>query len=343
MRQPTATRSVFAEAAASGEEARVVCQYVWGARPGHRDELILRDRVTTPAGSSESSEGVTEFDERLWCLMDYYDPTAIVDIEGEVVERYRFSAFGLRTILDPDFDPRAESDFGWDFAFKGQFLDLESGYYNYGYRYYSPELGRWLSRDPIGERGGVNVYAMAKNNVINRLDLNGLSTEPVDFALVPLAEGIRVTLIAASDWNSVKQRARTEAANSITLARSAISQGSVSGGSYQFNASFLDEVGKLSRPGNTAIFPSAATLGNSLSGLLDIYAYIKWVGSEEAEQFRQFNIALYNFDVLQNLDTCRDVCYKGDSYIRAIPAGFVSQLYATFFWGRCITCCYKNY
>ncbi|WP_425606517.1 RHS repeat-associated core domain-containing protein [Prosthecobacter fusiformis] len=28
---------------------------------------------------------------------------------------------------------------------------LSSGYYNYGYRYYSPELGRWLSRDPIGE------------------------------------------------------------------------------------------------------------------------------------------------------------------------------------------------
>ena len=28
------------------------------------------------------------------------------------------------------------------------------------YRYYSPELGRWINRDPIGERGGANLYGM---------------------------------------------------------------------------------------------------------------------------------------------------------------------------------------
>src|SRR5690606_13811630 len=75
------------------EEAQVVTQHVWGARPGHRDELILRDRATAAGTSSGSDEPL---DERLWCLMDYYDPTAIVDNEGAVVERYRFSAFGLR-------------------------------------------------------------------------------------------------------------------------------------------------------------------------------------------------------------------------------------------------------
>jgi RHS repeat-associated protein len=158
--------------AAANLEAAVVTQHVWGVRPGHRDELILRDRATGAGTSSGSDEPL---DERLWCLMDYYDPTAIVDTEGEVVERYRFSAFGLRAILDPDFDPRAASLYDWDFAFKGQFLDLESGYYNYGYRYYSPELGRWLSRDPIGERGGVNLYAMAGNDAVNNHDYLGLT------------------------------------------------------------------------------------------------------------------------------------------------------------------------
>jgi RHS repeat-associated protein len=154
--------------AAGSLEAEVVSQYVWGARTGHRDELILRDRI------AESRSSDTALNERLWSLMDYYDPTSVVDTEGAVVERYRFSAFGLRTVLAPDFIPRAVSDYEWDFGFKGQFLDLDTGYYNYGYRYYSPELGRWLSRDPIGERGGINLYAIASNTPNNRLDYLGL-------------------------------------------------------------------------------------------------------------------------------------------------------------------------
>ena len=50
----------------------------------------------------------------------------------------------------------------------------------YNHRYYSPELGRWLSRDPIGERGGFNLYAMVGNNAVNLWDLWGLcaSTTP---------------------------------------------------------------------------------------------------------------------------------------------------------------------
>jgi len=43
----------------------------------------------------------------------------------------------------------------------------------YNYRYYSPELGRWLSRDPIGENGGWNLYGMVGNNPTNYIDLLG--------------------------------------------------------------------------------------------------------------------------------------------------------------------------
>ena len=34
------------------------------------------------------------------------------------------------------------------------FFDEATALYYYGYRYYNPELGRWINRDPIGERGG---------------------------------------------------------------------------------------------------------------------------------------------------------------------------------------------
>ncbi|MGC8989535.1 MAG: RHS repeat-associated core domain-containing protein, partial [Verrucomicrobiia bacterium] len=48
----------------------------------------------------------------------------------------------------------------------------------YGYRYYSPNFGRWISRDPIEEDGGLNVYACARNASVGSCDRLGL----VDFS-----------------------------------------------------------------------------------------------------------------------------------------------------------------
>lgn len=45
----------------------------------------------------------------------------------------------------------------------------------YGYRYYHTNLGRWLSRDPIGEQGGLNLYAFVNNNSVLSKDLLGRS------------------------------------------------------------------------------------------------------------------------------------------------------------------------
>jgi len=50
-----------------------------------------------------------------------------------------------------------------------------SGVPIYGFRYYQPETGRWLSRDPIGERGGVNLYTLVRNRPTNRVDFLGLA------------------------------------------------------------------------------------------------------------------------------------------------------------------------
>ena len=44
----------------------------------------------------------------------------------------------------------------------------------YGFRYYDPETGRWPSRDPIEERGGLNLYGMVANNPVNAWDYLGL-------------------------------------------------------------------------------------------------------------------------------------------------------------------------
>lgn len=50
----------------------------------------------------------------------------------------------------------------------------------YGYRYYDPVTSRWPSRDPIEERGGLNLYVFVKNSGLNLVDLLGLAELEVD-------------------------------------------------------------------------------------------------------------------------------------------------------------------
>ncbi len=42
--------------------------------------------------------------------------------------------------------------------------------------FYNPSTGKWLNRDPIGERGGINSMAFVKNDLINIVDFLGLDT-----------------------------------------------------------------------------------------------------------------------------------------------------------------------
>src|SRR6056297_2131087 len=45
-----------------------------------------------------------------------------------------------------------------------------------GYRYYNPDLGRWVSRDPLKEQGELLLYGFVRNNPIGRIDFKGLYT-----------------------------------------------------------------------------------------------------------------------------------------------------------------------
>jgi RHS repeat-associated protein len=67
--------------------------------------------------------------------------------------------------------PEAENN---PFRFSTKYHDVEVGLYYYGYRYYSPNLGRWTTRDPIGEEGGLNLYGFVRNTPMNLVDRYGL-------------------------------------------------------------------------------------------------------------------------------------------------------------------------
>ena len=59
-------------------------------------------------------------------------------------------------------------------GYAGLFRHADSGLYLTHYRAYSPIHGRWLSRDPIHEAGGINLYAYVNGNPISNIDPLGL-------------------------------------------------------------------------------------------------------------------------------------------------------------------------
>jgi len=60
------------------------------------------------------------------------------------------------------------------FRFSTKFTDAETGLLYYGYRYYSPSMGRWINRDPIQERDGGNLFAFVKNDPTCSVDPHGM-------------------------------------------------------------------------------------------------------------------------------------------------------------------------
>jgi RHS repeat-associated protein len=93
-------------------------------------------------------------------------PQVLTDDSQTVAWKAAYTPFGgavpsIETVENP-------------FRFPGQYYDQETGlHYNY-FRYYDPSTGRYITPDPIGLEGGINLFSYAANNPINHIDTRGL-------------------------------------------------------------------------------------------------------------------------------------------------------------------------
>jgi RHS repeat-associated protein len=78
---------------------------------------------------------------------------------GTIVERFQYEPHGRASVMTIAFAPRSESLYGWEYRYTGRELDLPTGLYYFRARYYHPNLGRFISRDPIGYVNGMSLYS----------------------------------------------------------------------------------------------------------------------------------------------------------------------------------------
>ncbi len=108
-----------------------------------------------------------EGSERTYFLTDALGSTrALTNAAGEVIQRYDYTPYGqTRQLNAGTTNP---------YQYTGRERDA-SGIYYYRARYYSPGMGRFISEDPIGLRGGVNTYAYVSGNPLSYADPSGLA------------------------------------------------------------------------------------------------------------------------------------------------------------------------
>ena len=122
-------------------------------------------------------------------LLSYDSAFYVSDANGNVSDLTDIHGFAAHYEYDA-FGAAFPENTGWinlaslnPFRFSTKYTETdaasagnETGLLYYGYRFYSPSIGRWPTRDPIGIKGGLNLYGMVENNPVDYWDALGHSS-----------------------------------------------------------------------------------------------------------------------------------------------------------------------
>jgi RHS repeat-associated protein len=105
----------------------------------------------------------------------------MTDKDAELIETYQYDPYGKPHFFDAEGTPIPNSQIQNPKLYTGREWDGETSLYYYRARYYSPKLGRFLQRDPIGYASDLNIYRYVRNNPLNFVDPYGLVTVNIGF------------------------------------------------------------------------------------------------------------------------------------------------------------------
>ncbi|MGC5859771.1 RHS repeat-associated core domain-containing protein, partial [Ralstonia pseudosolanacearum] len=116
-------------------------------------------------------------------------------LNGRAVSHMEYGPYG-----EP-IKSEGRTDYRSDFGYAGMQYHAASGMYLTQFRAYDPGTGRWVSRDPIGERGGINLYAYVDGNPLNRTDSLGLK---------PVEDYLSDWICSSTGWEDALNKARSQ-------------------------------------------------------------------------------------------------------------------------------------
>ncbi|CAI8715379.1 RHS repeat protein [Kosakonia quasisacchari] len=132
-----------------------------------------------------------------------------VDGSGELISQEEYYPYGGTAL----FAARSQLEADYKILrYSGKEQDA-TGLYYYGYRYYQPWAGRWLSADPSGAVDGLNLFRMVHNNPISLIDSDGRISLPAEILIVdvlnPLSKDPTNAWFEELKWNPETSRLET--------------------------------------------------------------------------------------------------------------------------------------
>lgn len=122
---------------------------------------------------------------------------AVSDTTGTIKERYKYGEYGKLNVYDSQGNELSKSKLSNPITYTGQRYDDETGLYYYKNRYYSSELGRFLTKDPLSMIDGPNLYAYVDNDPMNWIDPMGTQKQ---YSYYAVEESGNVVMNGLQQW-----------------------------------------------------------------------------------------------------------------------------------------------
>ena len=119
--------------------------------PGQSSLYIYEPGGFAPLARVDQAEGEQEQKFYYFHTDQIGTPLEMTDVDGQIVWQATYKAWG-------EVETLAVNEVAQNLRFQGQYFDNETGLHYNTFRYYDPQVGRFITQDPIGLDGGTNLY-----------------------------------------------------------------------------------------------------------------------------------------------------------------------------------------